>query len=201
MEQTQCDTFWLSLRHQLERYGNVVGWQRGGKTRGTGRFCESQILTTVRAPRVKRLMVNCFVQPVISSFRESEHCKKVELCGFEGVNSKKQQRQWPTRAYQKRSGAQTERFGVESACPSMLSEIFGRFGDFENFVNVIGKDCGEMRSWVPGHVGAEGDFTNILGIFSVPDLWHAAARPVWREREEKIRRKRERRTKLTRFFA
>lgn len=64
----------------------------------------------------------------------------------------------------------------------MLSEIFGRFGDFENFVNVIGKDCGEVRSWVPGHVGAEGDFTDILGVLYVPDLWHAAPGPGQRDR-------------------
>lgn len=64
----------------------------------------------------------------------------------------------------------------------MLSEIFGSFGDFENFVNVIGEDCGEVGSWVPGHVGAEGSFTNILGILNVPDLWHAATRPGGKQR-------------------
>lgn len=63
----------------------------------------------------------------------------------------------------------------------MLSEIFGRFGDFENFVNVIGKDCGEVRSRVPGHVGAEGDFTDILGVLYVPDLRHAAPGPGQRD--------------------
>lgn len=40
--------------------------------------------------------------------------------------------------------------GGEDACragparPTMLSEVFGGFGDFENFVNVIGKDGGEV---------------------------------------------------------
>lgn len=36
--------------------------------------------------------------------------------------------------------------GVELVCSTMLSEIFGSFGDFEDFVNVIGKDCGEVGS-------------------------------------------------------
>lgn len=39
-----------------------------------------------------------------------------------------------------------DKFGVESVFPTMLSEILGRLGDFENFVNVIGKDCGEVGS-------------------------------------------------------
>lgn len=56
----------------------------------------------------------------------------------------------------------------------MLSEVFGGFGDFENFVNLIGEDCGEVGLWVPGHVGAEGGFSQILGILNVPNLWHAA---------------------------
>lgn len=59
----------------------------------------------------------------------------------------------------------------------MLSEIFGDFGDFENFVNVIGKHCGEVWSGVPGHVSAERNFTNIIGVLNVPDLRHAAPRP------------------------
>lgn len=44
----------------------------------------------------------------------------------------------------KRSGGKKNRFGAEPVCPTMLSEIFGSFGDFENFVNVIGEDCGEV---------------------------------------------------------
>lgn len=56
----------------------------------------------------------------------------------------------------------------------MLSEIFG---DFEDFVNVVGKDCGEVRPRVPGHVGAEGNVTGVWGILNIPDLWHAAPRP------------------------
>lgn len=58
----------------------------------------------------------------------------------------------------------------------MLSEIFGGFGDFENFVNVIGKDCGKVGSRVPGNMGAEGGFANILGVLNIPDLRHAAPR-------------------------
>lgn len=73
--------------------------------------------------------------------------------------------------------------------PTVLSEIFGSFGDFEDFVNVIGKDCGEVGSRAPGHVGAERDFTDILGILDVPDLWHAAPGPGRREREEKTKEK------------
>lgn len=63
---------------------------------------------------------------------------------------------------------------METVHPTLLSEIFG---DFEDFVNVIAKDCGEVRPRVPGHVGAEGNFTNIFGILNVPDLWHTAAGP------------------------
>lgn len=42
-----------------------------------------------------------------------------------------------------RSGGKNK-FDAEPVCPAMLSEIFGSFGDFENFVNVIGKDGGEV---------------------------------------------------------
>lgn len=66
--------------------------------------------------------------------------------------------------------------------PSRLSEFFGSFGDLENFVNVIGENCDEVRPRVPGHVGAEREFTHILWILHIPDLWHTAARPE-RERE------------------
>ena len=59
----------------------------------------------------------------------------------------------------------------------MLSKSFGSFGDLENFVNVIGENCDEVRPRVPGHVSAEREFTHILWILHVPDLWHAAARP------------------------
>lgn len=65
--------------------------------------------------------------------------------------------------------------------PSTLSEVFGSFGDLENFVNVIGKNCDEVRPRVPGHVGAERDFSHILRILHVPDLGHTAARPEGRE--------------------
>lgn len=65
--------------------------------------------------------------------------------------------------------------------PSTLSEVFGSFGDLENFVNVIGKNCDEVRLRVPGHVGAERDFSHILRILHVPDLRHTAARPEGRE--------------------
>lgn len=62
-------------------------------------------------------------------------------------------------------------------CPSTLSEGFGSFGDLENFVNVIGENCDEVRPRVPGHVGAERGFTHMERVLHVPDLWHAAARP------------------------
>lgn len=68
------------------------------------------------------------------------------------------------------------------------------FGDFENFVNIIGKDCGEVGSRVPGHVGAEGNFTNILGILNVPNFWHATPRPgekIWKRKMIEKERKEE----------
>lgn len=46
---------------------------------------------------------------------------------------------------QKHKKKKKKRFGAEAVRPTLLSEIFGYFGDFENFVNVIGKDCGEVR--------------------------------------------------------
>lgn len=45
-------------------------------------------------------------------------------------------------------------------------------------------------------MGAEGDFTDILGIFNVPDLWHAAAGPGLRDRKEKIQSKGEKENKV-----
>lgn len=66
---------------------------------------------------------------------------------------------------------------VKAVYPSTLSEGFGSFGDLENFVNVIGEDCDEVRPRAPGHVGAERGFTHMLRVLHVPDLWHTAARP------------------------
>lgn len=61
--------------------------------------------------------------------------------------------------------------------PGRLSGFSGCFGDLENFVNVVGENCDEVRPRVPGHVSAEREFTHVLRILHVPDLWHAAARP------------------------
>lgn len=58
-----------------------------------------------------------------------------------------------------------------------LSGLSGSFGDLENFVNVVGENCGEVRPRVPGHVSAEREFAHILRVLHIPDLWHTAARP------------------------
>jgi len=75
--------------------------------------------------------------------------------------------------------------GAELVHLTVLSEIFG---DFENIVDVVGEDCGEVGSWASGHVGAKGNFTNVLGILNVPDLWHAAPGPEQRERKTRLMR-------------
>lgn len=64
----------------------------------------------------------------------------------------------------------------------MLSELSGCFGHFQNFVNVVGEDGGEVWPRVPGHVGAQRGFTDVLGILDVPDLRHAATGPGRKEK-------------------
>lgn len=75
-----------------------------------------------------------------------------------------------------------------------LSGLSGSFGDLENFVNVVGENCGEVRPRVPGHVSAEREFAHILRVLHIPDLWHTAARPGGgRERREGRRERKEER--------
>lgn len=62
--------------------------------------------------------------------------------------------------------------------------LFAHFGHFENFINVIGEDSGEVGACVPGHVCAQRRFPGVLRILNVPDLRHAAARPERTHREE-----------------
>lgn len=58
--------------------------------------------------------------------------------------------------------------------PELLSQIFG---DSENFVDIVGKDSGEVRPRVVGHLSAEGSFPDVVRVLYVPDLWHAAPGP------------------------
>lgn len=82
-----------------------------------------------------------------------------------------------TRRYSKKKRSGGKKFGAGPLHPTLLSQLFGDFGHFENLVNVVGKDHSEMGPRVPGHVGAEGGFTSVLRILHVPDLWHAASGP------------------------
>lgn len=86
------------------------------------------------------------VQPIFSPpLRESEHRKEAELWGFECWEIKSSNGSDRPK-HIKRSGGKKNKFGAEPVRATMLSEVFGSFGDFENFVNVIGKDCGEVGS-------------------------------------------------------
>lgn len=145
---------------------------------------ELKILRAVMPPRGFRLMAYLFVMSnlFLSHRLVNQSNKRNVEPGFSG--SKKQQRQWVTKKCTTKKWRK-EQFGVEPVCPAMLSEIFGGFGDFENFVNVIGKDCGKVGSRVPGNMGAEGGFTNILGVLNIPDLWHAAPRSEGEEEWER----------------
>lgn len=58
------------------------------------------------------------------------------------------------------------------------------WGDFQDLVDVVGEDGGEVGTCVPGHVGAERRPAGVLGVFHVPDLRHAAARPAGKGRGE-----------------
>ena len=68
----------------------------------------------------------------------------------------------------------------------LLSEVCSCFGNFQDFVNIVLKDCGEVRSGVPGDERAQGNFTHVFGVLHVPDLWHAAAGPALDKQQSQV---------------
>lgn len=152
---------------------------------GTGSFYRSQTLGTLVAPRVKRLIADCFgVTKLLSvhcPVKQHHEIKTEELWEVKSSKRAVTSPKYGDQKFKRWSGGK-KKFGTGSVYRMVSSEIFG---DFENFVNLIGKDCSEVGSGVPGHVGAEGDFTDILGILSIPDLWHAAPGPGRSEIKEK----------------
>lgn len=91
---------------------------------------------------------------------------------FKRVLGSKMQQQIQNNEKQNKTNNPQNTFGPKTARTTLLSDIFR---DFEDFVNVIGKYCGEVRLRVPGHEGAQRSFTNIFRILNVPDLGHTAA--------------------------
>lgn len=65
---------------------------------------------------------------------------------------------------------------VTEGWPLSLLPPAGR-GDLQDLVDVVGEDGGEVRTCVPGHVGAERRLAGVLRVLHVPDFRHAAARP------------------------
>ncbi len=59
----------------------------------------------------------------------------------------------------------------------LLSHISHCFGNSKDFVNVVVKDCGEVRTRILPHDSAKWHFSSILAILHVPDLRHAATGP------------------------
>lgn len=59
----------------------------------------------------------------------------------------------------------------------LLSRISHCFGNSKDFVNVVVKDGGEVRTRIPRHESAKWHFSCILAVLHIPDLRHAAAGP------------------------
>lgn len=78
----------------------------------------------------------------------------------------------------------------------LLSHISHCFRNSKDFVNVVVKDGGEVRTRIPRHESAKWHFSCILAVLHIPDLRHAAAGPG---DEEKKRKKKVRYKKL--FFS
>ena len=72
-----------------------------------------------------------------------------------------------------------------------LSVVTGRLGDSEHFVNTVVENRSEMWPGVLGHQGAQGDLTDVLRVLHVPNLRHAAARPVEGGRKDERERETE----------